>query len=169
MDQYTLIDIVEFTSPENCKKIVEGLEIFKYFERSIRIETMIKYGLNKWTCPLATADGNLKCLKCAYENGCPMDIYTYIYASCYGQLECLKYALENACHPKKKNSFTYEVYIRYFEYILYAVENRCPIFDTILTDWNVECLKYIIHWMVNNHIEYEKIEDKNLDESLKFI
>ena len=61
MDQYTLIDIVEFTSPENCKKIVDVLEIFmyfEYFERSIRIETMIKYGWDENTCKRAAVDGN---------------------------------------------------------------------------------------------------------------
>jgi hypothetical protein len=97
MDQYTLIDIVEFTSPENCKKIVDGLEIFKYFERSIRIETMIKYGWDEYTCYRATVDGNLRCLKCAHENGCPLDEDICAIAVRCRHSKCLKYLHKIGC------------------------------------------------------------------------
>jgi hypothetical protein len=98
MDQYTLIDIVEFISLENCEKIVNGLEIFKYFERSIRIETMIKYGWDEKTCTRAAADGNLKCLKCAHENGLLWDEHSTFFTAVFnGHFKCLKYLYENGC------------------------------------------------------------------------
>jgi nitrite reductase/ring-hydroxylating ferredoxin subunit len=47
-------------------------------------------------------NGQIECLKYAYENKCPWNKWTSYYASKNGHLECLKYAIENGC-PWDKN------------------------------------------------------------------
>ena len=52
---------------------------------------------NTDTTASAAAMGHINCLKFAYENGCPVDSYTFEYAAKYGQIECLRYLIKNCC------------------------------------------------------------------------
>ena len=80
---------------------------------------------NEYTCSSAAWHGHLDCLIYAYENGCPWNFRTCENAALNGHLECLKYAHENGCEWNE-DTFTNASNNGHLECSNYAYEHGCP-------------------------------------------
>lgn len=129
---------------------------------------------NKDSCNHSAAKGHLECLKFAYENGCEINDFMYMYISDTDNIECLKYLHEIGWEWDERAT-KYAISVDNLDFFIYMYENGCKIHDNLLkvsaSGGKIDTLKYLYNLDYNfdkSDLIIDVVEGNNL-ECVKFL
>jgi hypothetical protein len=122
------IDVIEWLVRTEGRKLTPRLCSAAAANGQLKVLTWARENGCPWdesTCGFAAASGHLEVLKWARENGCSWNAWTCAEAARFGRLEVLQWAKEKGC-LWNKYTCEYAAGFGHLEVLKWARENGCP-------------------------------------------